>query len=177
VGVAHLALDLGPGHQRRHRVDDEDVEGSGADQHVGDLEGLFPGVGLGDEEFVDVDPDGAGVDRVEGVLGVDEGGDAAVALGLGHDVEGEAGLAGGLGAVDLDDPAPGTPPTPRARSRERAPVEMTSTLRLAASPIFMTAPLPYWRSIWETAMSSDFWRSMLCSFSLMPSSLWGVCCK
>jgi hypothetical protein len=31
---------------------------------------------------------------------------------------------------------------PSARSRERAPVEITSTFRLAASPIFMIAPLP-----------------------------------
>jgi hypothetical protein len=46
MGVAHLALDLGAGHQGSHRVDDQDVEGAGADQHVGDLEGLLPRVGL-----------------------------------------------------------------------------------------------------------------------------------
>jgi hypothetical protein len=41
VAVAHLALDLGPGHERGHRVDDDDVERAGADQHVGDLERLL----------------------------------------------------------------------------------------------------------------------------------------
>ena len=38
------------------------------------------------------------------MLGVDEGRLAAALLGLGDDVEGQGGLAGGLGAVDLDDP-------------------------------------------------------------------------
>ena len=45
------------------------------------------------------------VDRVERVLGVDERGDAAQALGLGDDVERQRGLARGLRAVDLGDPA------------------------------------------------------------------------
>jgi hypothetical protein len=46
VGVAHLALDLGPGREGRHRVDHDHVEGAGAHQHVGDLERLLPRVGL-----------------------------------------------------------------------------------------------------------------------------------
>jgi recombination protein RecA len=71
VAVAHLALDLGAGHERRDRVDDDDVERAGADQHVGDLERLLPGVGLGDQERVGVDPEGLGVLGVERVLGVD----------------------------------------------------------------------------------------------------------
>ena len=50
-------------------------------------------------------PQRRGVVGVEGVLGVDEGRDAAGLLGLGDDVQGEGGLAGGLRAVDLDDAA------------------------------------------------------------------------
>jgi len=63
VGVAHLALDLGARGEGGDRVDDEDVEGARANQHVGDLEGLFPGVGLGDQQVVDVDADRLCVDR------------------------------------------------------------------------------------------------------------------
>ena len=58
MGVAHLALDLGPGHERGHRVDHEHVERARADQHVGDLERLLTGVGLGDQQLVDVHADG-----------------------------------------------------------------------------------------------------------------------
>ena len=78
----------------------------GAHEHVGDLERLLAGVGLRDEQLVDVDPDCLGVDGIHRVLGVDVGADAAVALGLGHHVQREGGLARRLGAVDLGDAAP-----------------------------------------------------------------------
>jgi hypothetical protein len=70
-----------------------------------DLERLLAGVGLGDEQVVGAHPQLAGVADVDGVLGVDEGADAAGLLGLGDGVERQRGLAGGLRAVDLDDAA------------------------------------------------------------------------
>ena len=103
--VAHLALDLGARHEGRHGVDDDDVDAAGADQRLGDLERLLAGVGLADEQLVDVDAAGAGVARVERVLDVDERGDAARALGLGDDVLAERRLARRLRAEDLGDPA------------------------------------------------------------------------
>ena len=53
-----------------------------AHQHVGDLERLLAGVGLRDQQLADVDAELAGVDGVERVLGVDEGGGAAGLLHL-----------------------------------------------------------------------------------------------
>ena len=121
VAVAHLALDLGPGRERRHRVDHEDVDRTGTGEHVGDLERLLAGVGLGDEQLVDVDTDGRGVHRIHGVLGVDVRTHAAVALGLGHDVHSEGGLARRLGTVDLGHPASGqTADTEGEVERQRA---------------------------------------------------------
>ena len=79
---------------------------AGADEHVGDLEGLLAGVGLRDEQLVGVDADGRRVHRVHRVLGVDVGADAAVALRLGHDVHGEGRLTGGLRAEHLHHTAP-----------------------------------------------------------------------
>ena len=105
VAVAHLALDLGPWRQRRHRVDDHDVERRRAHQHVDDLQRLLARVRLGDQQLVDVDADRPGVDRVHRVLGVDVGAHAAVALGLGDDVHRQRRLARRLRAVDLGDPA------------------------------------------------------------------------
>ncbi len=107
--VAHLAFDLGLGHQRGHRVDDDDVDAAGAHQHVGDFERLLAGVGLGDEEFADVDAELAGVDGIERVLGVDVGGGASRLLHLGDDLQRQRGLARGLGPVDLDHAAAGQP--------------------------------------------------------------------
>ena len=105
VAVAHVALDLGLGHERRDRVDDDDVDRAGAHEHVGDLERLLAVVGLADEQLVGLDAELARVGGVERVLGVDERRDAARLLGLGDGVEGERGLAARLRAVDLDDAA------------------------------------------------------------------------
>jgi hypothetical protein len=91
------------------------------------LQGFLTGGGLGNQQVVEVDAELAGVLRIERVLDVDEGGQTAAFLGLGDGGEGEGGFAGGFRAEDLDDPAAGKPPTPRARSMRRLPVGMTST--------------------------------------------------
>ena len=103
--VAHLAFDLGPRHERGDGVDDDAVDAAGADERLGDLERLLAGVRLADEQLVDVDAAGAGVARVEGVLDVDEGDDAAAGLRLGEDVLADGRLARRLRAEDLGDAA------------------------------------------------------------------------
>ncbi len=160
VRVAHLALDLGARHEGRHGVDDDQVEGAGADEHVHDLQRLLAGVRLGQDEVVGVDAEGLGVLGVERVLGVHEGDGAAGLLRVGHGVQGQGRLAGGLRAVDLDDAAARQPPTPRAMSRAVDPVEMTSMGSFGLSPRRMTAPLPNCRSICASAASRAFSRSV-----------------
>ena len=103
--VAHLAFELGARHQRRDRIDHQHVDRAGAHQRVGDLERLLAVVGLRDQQIVDLDAELAGIDRIERVLGVDEGADAALLLGLGDDVQRQRGLAGGFRPVDFDHPA------------------------------------------------------------------------
>ena len=76
-------------------------------ERVGDLERLLAGIRLRDDQFVDIDAQFPGIDRVERMLGVDEGGGAARLLRLGDDVEREGRLARAFRAVDLDDPAAG----------------------------------------------------------------------
>ena len=99
--VPHVALELRARHERGDGVDDDYVDGVRADQRLADLECLLAGVGLGDQQFVDVDATGGGVLRLEGVLDVDVGGGAACALALRDDVLGEGGLAGRLRPEDL----------------------------------------------------------------------------
>ncbi|MNJ43383.1 hypothetical protein D3C77_383870 [compost metagenome] len=102
--VAHLALDFGARRQGGDRVDDDDVDGARAHQGVDDLQRLFARVGLRHQQVVQVDAQLLGVDRVQRVFGVDEGGHAALLLDLGHGVQGQGRLARGFRAEHLDHP-------------------------------------------------------------------------
>ncbi len=64
MGIAHLAFDLGLGHQRGHGVDDDHVDRVGAHQHVGDFQSLFAGIRLRNQQIVDIHAQLAGVVRV-----------------------------------------------------------------------------------------------------------------
>src|SRR5215213_2265217 len=104
--VAHLSLDLSPRYEGSHRVYNYDVQGTGADESIHYLQGLFAVIRLGKVEVLEVNADSLGVGRVEGVLGVDKGGEASCFLRLGDDVQGEGRLAARLGTEDLDDATP-----------------------------------------------------------------------
>ncbi len=109
-------------------------------------------------------PRARGVLGVEGVLGVDEGGHAAELLGHGDDLEGEGGLAGGLGPVDLDDA-----PLRDAADAEgqveggRAGGDGGDVQAGLFSVMRMMAPLPNCFSIWSRVRSNALSRSPLTS--------------
>ena len=104
--VAHLSLDLSPRHEGCDRVYDDDVEGARADEGIRYLEGLFAVIWLGEVEVLQVDADSLGVGRVEGVLGIDESGEASCLLRLGDYVQGEGSLTARLWTEDLYDATP-----------------------------------------------------------------------
>src|SRR5215472_7466633 len=103
--VAHFTLELRAGHQGCHRIDDQDVDCSGADQRVRDLERLLSGIRLGNQQLVNVNPELSRIGRVEGVLRVDEGASAASALSLGNHMQSERSLTGAFRSVNLDNAA------------------------------------------------------------------------
>ena len=72
-----LAPYLGARRQGGDGVDHHNVHGARAHEGVDDLERLLTRVGLADEQLIDVDPDGPGVDRIHRVLGIDVSADAA----------------------------------------------------------------------------------------------------
>jgi hypothetical protein len=121
VAVAHLTLDLGPRHQCGDRVDHDDVQRTGPDQHVRDLQRLLTGVWLRDQQRVGVDAQLLRVVRVQRVLGVDERRDAAGPLGIRHRVQRDRGLTRGLRAVDLDDAAAWQPADPERHIQRDRP--------------------------------------------------------
>ena len=51
-GVAHLTFELLLGDEGGDGVDDDDIDGAGADEGFGDIEGVFARFGLGDQEVV-----------------------------------------------------------------------------------------------------------------------------
>jgi len=110
-----------PASLRGDRVDRDHVERARAHEHVGDLQCLLAVVGLGHEQLVDVDADRFRVERVHGVLGVDERTHPSELLRLREHVVDHRGLAGGLGAEHLDDPPPGHATDPQGQiERQRA---------------------------------------------------------
>jgi hypothetical protein len=113
VGVAHFAVQFGLGDERGDRVDDEHVDGAGADEGLGDFERLLAGVGLRDEEVVHVYTELFGVGGVESVLGIHERREAAVLLRLGDDLQCDGGFARGFRPEDLGDPAAGNAAHPQ----------------------------------------------------------------
>ena len=104
VGVAHLALDLGLGGERGHRVDDHHVDGPGAHQGVGDLEGLLAGIRLRDEKVVDVEPDLLPRRPGRGRAPHRRTRPSRPGAGLRDHFERQGRLAGRLRPVDLDHP-------------------------------------------------------------------------
>ena len=141
--VAHLALDLGLGHQRGDRVDDDEIDRAGAHELVGDLERLLAVVGLRDQQLLDLDAEPARVVDVERVLGVDERAHAAGALRLGDRVQRQRGLARRLGAVDLDDAAARqAADAEREVERDRAGRDDVDLGAISPPSSGMIAPLP-----------------------------------
>src|SRR5215470_9348971 len=103
--VAHLALELGAGNEGCHRIDHQHVYRSGADKRVGNLERLLAGIGLGNQQFVDVDAELASVGRIEGMLGIDESAGPTSPLSFGDDMQSQGRFTGALWSVYLDDTA------------------------------------------------------------------------
>ena len=101
--VSDIALQLFFGNERRDRIDDDNVDRVGFDEHFGDTHGLFAAGRLADQKGFEVDAQALRPARIERVFGVDEGGDSAGFLGLGDDMKRQGCLAARLGSEDFDD--------------------------------------------------------------------------
>jgi hypothetical protein len=107
MAVAHLTFQFRLGHQGGHGIDHHDVDGAGGNQGAGDFERLLAMIGLRDYQIIHLHSQFGGVNRIEGVLGVDERGGAARSLCLGDDLQSQRSLARRFRSEDLDDAAAG----------------------------------------------------------------------
>jgi len=103
--VAHFAFDFGLGRERSDRVDHHQVHRARAHQAVDDFERLLTGVGLGNQQVLQVHAQVLRVLHVQRVFGVHKGASAAELLHFGDDLQRQRGLARGFRAVDFDDAA------------------------------------------------------------------------
>ena len=105
MGIAHFPFEFRPRHQGRDGIDHDHVDRAGAHQRVGNFQRLFAGIGLRNQQFLYIDMQLAGIDRIKRVFRVDKGAGAALFLGFGHDMQRQGRLAGTFRAVNLDDAA------------------------------------------------------------------------
>ena len=156
MAVAHLAFDFGLGYQGRHRVDDDDVDGAGADQHVGDLQRLLAGIRLGDQQRVGVDAELLGVFGVKRVLGVNERRDASGFLSVRDGMQRQGRFTAAFRSVDLDNPAAGEAADAKRHVERDGPGRdhLDGRAGVVAEP--HDRPRPNCRSIWASAVSRDF---------------------
>ena len=105
VRIAHLPLDLRLRHQRRDRVDHENVDRLAAHEHIGDIQRILAAVRLGNQQIFNVDADLLRVTGVDRMLGVDDRAPAALRLRIGDDMQTERGFSARFGSENLDDAA------------------------------------------------------------------------
>src|ERR1700727_1366687 len=103
--VAHFAFDLGPWRQRRDRVNDQHVDRARTHQGVGDFERLLAGVGLGNQEVVEIDAELARINGIKRMFSIDKGANATLLLRFRDHMQRERRLARGFRPVNLDHPA------------------------------------------------------------------------
>ena len=81
------------------QIDDEDIDGSAGQKRAGHRNSFVRRSGLEDDEPLEPDPAGDGLDRIEAAGKIDPGGNRTAGLGLGHQPQGQGGLpARGLAA-------------------------------------------------------------------------------
>ena len=103
--IAHFTFQLGLGCECGHRVDDDQIHRARAHQAVNDFQRLLAGIGLADQQVLQVDAQLLCVLDVQRMLSVHKSALAALALHFGNHLQCQRGFAGGLGAVNLDHPS------------------------------------------------------------------------
>jgi hypothetical protein len=93
-GVTHFAFEFGLGRERGHRVHHDEVHRARAHQAVDDFKGLLAGVGLADEQVLQIDPEFLRVLHIQRMFGVDKRAGACHFLHFSDDLQGQRGFAG-----------------------------------------------------------------------------------
>ena len=74
----HLTFEFGPGYERRNRVHHDEIQSAAGYQLRHHIEGLLAVIGLRDDQFIQVHPEGLRVGWVQCMLGIDKCCDTAL---------------------------------------------------------------------------------------------------
>ena len=83
-------------------IDHQHIDCAGTHQSVGDFQRLLAGIGLGDQQVIDIHAELAGIGHVQRMFGVDEGADAALLLRFRNGVQRKRGFARRFRSIDLN---------------------------------------------------------------------------
>ena len=103
MGIAHFAFDFSLRNEGCNRVNNNNVDTTGADQHICNFKGLFTGIGLRNQQSVRIHTQCLCIYRVKSMFSVNERCVTASLLSAGDSMESNGGLTGGFGSVDFDD--------------------------------------------------------------------------
>ena len=103
--IAHLALDFSARRQGSNGIDHDHIHGARTHQGVGNFQRLLARIGLGHQELVQIDTQLMGIGGIERMFGIDKGRRTACPLHLGHNMQGQGGLARAFRAIDFHHPA------------------------------------------------------------------------
>jgi hypothetical protein len=92
--IPHLPLDLRPRDERGDRIDHDHIHRIRSDERLHDIERLFSGIRLGNEQLIHIHADLLRIFRIHRMLGVDECRDTALFLRVRDDMEREGRLPG-----------------------------------------------------------------------------------
>ena len=101
-GIAHFAFKFSLRGQSGHGVDHDQIYRARAHETVHNLQCLLAGIGLGNQQILQIHAQVLRVLNVQCMLGIDEGAGAALLLHLGHHLQGECGFARAFWAINLN---------------------------------------------------------------------------
>ena len=105
--ITHIAVNLGAGNESRYRVDYNDINSAGTNQHIHNFECLFPSIGLRYQEGIGVNAEFGSIDRIECMFSINKRRDTARFLHIRYSMQSDSGLTGRFRTINFNHTAAG----------------------------------------------------------------------
>ena len=105
--ITHIAVNLGAGNESRYRVDYNDINSAGTNQHIHNFECLFPSIGLRYQEGIGVNAEFGSIDRIECMFSINKRRDTARFLHIRYSMQSDSGLTRRFRTINFNHTAAG----------------------------------------------------------------------